>query len=146
MNQWSRLASLALMIAAVGHFVIVDLSVWILEASYVRVLPDSFLSQMKSAVIDWGLQGKNNVLYIFSGFSLWVVVSVFTIGLYNLFIFSQLPPGHKLRLQSLILGVSASVIFLVLAIVCFIYPPIVGATLAVVFFGLGIKKERVLRQ
>ena len=146
MNRWSWLASCTVMVAAVGHLVIVDLSVWILEASYVHLLPDSFLSQMKSAVIDWGLLGKNNVLNIFAGFSLWVPVSLFIIGLYNLFIFRHLPPGNRLRLQSLILGVSASAIFLVLSIVCLIYPPIIGSVLALVLFGLGIRKEKVLRQ
>lgn len=144
MNPWARLASYALIAAAIGHFIIVDLSLWILEASYVHVLPDSFLTHMKSAVFDWGLLGKNNVLNIFAGFSLWVPISLSLIGVHNLFIFRQLPPGHKLRLQSMILGLLASFIFLVLAIVCFIYPAIIGAAAASGLFGLGIRKEKAL--
>lgn len=144
MNQWARLASYALIAAAIGHFVIVDLSLWILEANYVHVFPDSFLSHMKSAVFNWGALGKNNVLNVFAGFSLWVPISLSLIGVHNLFIFRQLPPGHKVRLHSMILGLLASFIFLLLAIVCFIYPAVVGAATAGGLFGLGIRKEKAL--
>jgi len=55
MNRWFWLGSLTLMIGGVAHFVVVDLSVMILEADYVHWLPVSLLSQLKSTVIDWGL-------------------------------------------------------------------------------------------
>lgn len=144
MNQWSRIASYTLILGAIGHFLIVDLPLMILESSSVRWVPYSLVSQLKATVIDWGLLGRNHAFHIFEGFSIWVVVSLIMIGLYNLSVFRHLPPGHTLRLQSLVLGLSVSVIFLIVAIVCFIHPPVIGGALAVAFFGLGIRKERTL--
>ena len=144
MNRWSSLGSLTLILGAIGHFVIVDLSVWILEANYVHWLPESLLGRMKSTVIDFGVFGKQTFFYAFAGFSLWVVLSLFIIGLYNLLIFRALPLGHKLRLQSLILGLLTSLTFLIVAIICFIYPATIGGLLAVLCFSLAIQKERAL--
>jgi hypothetical protein len=141
-NQWSLLGSITLILGGVGHFIIVDLSLWILPADYVRLYPDSLLSQMKGSILHFDWLGQNNLLYVFAGFSLWVVISLISIGLYTMLIFRHIPAGHKLRIHSLILCLVVSSIFLVVSVICFIYPPVVGGVLAIVFFGLAIKKER----
>ncbi|MCK6544205.1 hypothetical protein L6Q79_16170 [bacterium] len=145
MNQWSSLASVTLIVGAIGHFVIVDISLWILETEYIRWIPESLLSQMKTTVLDFGLLGQTTFFKAFSGFSLWVVFSLISIGLYNWFIFKYLPFGHILRLRSLIIGLVTSTIFLIVAIICFIYPAMIGGALGVFFFILGIKEEKELR-
>ncbi|MBI4427535.1 MAG: hypothetical protein HY562_00270 [Ignavibacteriales bacterium] len=145
MNRWSQLGSVILILGALGHFLIVDVSVWILEASYVRWLPDSLMSTMNSTIIDWGILGRNNLLYIFAGFSLWLVISLPFLAAYNIIIFRELPPGHKLRHYSSVLSLSLSAIFLVVASVCYIYPAALGGALATIFFAFGVRKEMLLR-
>jgi hypothetical protein len=140
-NQWAFFGSLILMLIPIGHFVIADLSIFVLEADYIRWVPASQLEKMKTTVIDFGWLGKNKVLHIFSGFSLWLAFSLFVIGLYNLLIFIHLPHGHMLRRQSLIVCTLVSFILLVLSIVCFIYPPIVGSSIALLSFVLAVIKE-----
>jgi hypothetical protein len=141
-NRWALYGSLTLILGGIGHLFIVDLAVLILKTDYVRVIPGSFLSQMKGSVFNFNWLGKNNVLNIFAGCSLWVVFSLILIGLHTMLIFRHIPAGHKLRIQSLILCLVLSLIFLVISVICFIYPPVVGSILAIVFFGLAIKKER----
>ena len=138
------MASVTLLAGAIGHFLVVDLSLWILEAKYVRWIPESVLPQMRATVITWGLLGQATFFNAFAGFSLWVGISLATIGVYNWLIFRLLPPGHELRMKSLFVGVSASAIFFVVAALCFIYPAAVGGLLAVAFFILAIKKERTM--
>lgn len=145
MNRWPLIGSAILIIGAIEHFVIVDLSLWILEAHYITWFPESLLNPMKSTDVNWGFLGETNFFSAFTGFSLWVVFSLLMIGLYNLTIFMELPAGHKLRFHSLILGLTTSVIFLAVAAVCFIYPAAVGGALAVLLFVTGIYKEKRLK-
>jgi|GEM_PF-2802579 len=142
MNRWALLGSLTLLLGALGHLLIVDLSLILFKADFVRQNPEAFTDQMSFALVDWGWMGNNKMLNIFSGFSLWVPISLTVIALYNLVIFRHLPPGHPLRRISLVLGLITSIVFLVIAILCFMYPPVLGGILAVLFFALGIKKEK----
>lgn len=144
MNVWARLGSIALMAGAVGHFLIVDVSFWIGQAAYVSTRPEGVLDFARNAVVDWGLLGSTGFLHAFAGFSVWMVVSLIIIALYNLLLFRELPPGHLLRSRSLTLGLIGSVLFLGIASFCFIYPAVIGAGLAVTCFILAIRKERAL--
>lgn len=146
MNRWPLFGSLVLLLGSLGHLLIVDLSVWVFEAEYVEWVPYTLLPAMKTTTIDWGIMGENNLLNIFSGFSLWMVFSLFAIALYNALVFRYLPPAHPLRLATLKLSLVISSIFLIFSMVCFIYPPVVGAVLACAFFIVGIRKENSLAQ
>ncbi|MFI5204410.1 MAG: hypothetical protein ACHQF2_07925 [Flavobacteriales bacterium] len=141
MNKWPLLGSLMLVLGAIGHFIIVDLSLWICEAGYVHWFPHSLLPEMKSTVVKWEMLGSNTLLNIFSGFSLWMVFSLFMLALYNFFIFRLLERGHILRRITLLMSLVLSFVFFVFSVICFIYPPVIGAALAAIFFTLGIKKE-----
>lgn len=141
MNKWSQFASYTLIAGAIGHFFIVDLAALHIGANFVKVTPENLLGEMKEAEINFGPFGNNIAFKILSGFSFWMVVSLIVIAIYNLFIFRHLPVGHKLRFHSLVLGMITSVIFLTLASLCFIYPAAIGGALAVLFFGIAMKKE-----
>jgi hypothetical protein len=130
-----------LMLGGIGHFIVVDLSALMMEAGYVHWQPSSLINELKATTVDWGVLGNSNAYLIFSGFSIWVTLSMIILGAYNLLIFSQLPPGHKLRKLSLRMCLVVSFVFLVLAGICFIYAPVIGAALAVLLFGMAVRKE-----
>src|SRR5687768_12447998 len=142
-NIWATLGTLTLILGGIGHFLIVDLSFMLLQVRYVSVLPESLLADMRGGMVDWGLLGKNNPFFIMSGFSLWMVFSMIMLALYNIIIFRNLPQGHLLRRQALVLSMCVSVIFLVMSSICFIYPPTLGGVLAVLFFSLAIRMEKL---
>ncbi len=144
MNPWALRGSYMLILGGIGHFAIVDMPLMIFEASFIRWIPSSLVGPMKETVVDWGILGSNYAFAIFEGFSLWVVISLFMIALYNSSIFLYVEAGHRLRLISLRLGLSASVLFLIVAVLCFIYPPVVGGVFAVVFFVFALRKEKLL--
>jgi hypothetical protein len=141
MNKWSTCGSLVLMLGGLGHFVIVDLSALQLQAAYVQWSPASPIAQLKQTVVDWGWLGSSNAFLIFSGFSVWITLSMILLGTYNLVIFRHLPRGHRLRKLSLKICLIVAVIFLTLASICFIYAPVAGAAIAVLLFGMAIRKE-----
>src|SRR5690349_17586518 len=100
-NRWSALGSIVLIAGGIGHFIIVDLFVTILNASYLHTVPNDLMEQLKQTEIDWGYLGKSDAYRMMTGFSLWSVAGCFIVGSYNWIIFSNLPPGHALRIKSL---------------------------------------------
>ena len=145
MNKWAFLGSLTFIAGAIGHFIIVDLSVWILEAGYVHWFPTSMLEQMRATTVNWGAWGQQNFMRIFSGFSLWLVPSLIAIAISNMLVFKHVAPGHPLRRKILILNLGISVTFLLISSLCFIYPPVIGGILAVLFFTIALIKEKKIK-
>jgi hypothetical protein len=131
-----------LMLGGIGHFIIVDLSALMFRAGYVHWTPASPIDQLKNTTADWGALGSSNAFLIFSGFSIWITISMIILGTYNILIFSQLKAGHPLRMFSLKLCLIVSFVFLILAGICFIYAPVIGAALAILLFVTAIRKEK----
>ena len=140
-NKWALAGAVVLIIGGLGHFVIVDLCAMFLEAGFVNWMPASLINQMKETTIDFAALGNNNAFRIFSGFSLWMAVSLPSIGVSNILILKNLPIGHKLRKQFLVLSLIVSVFFLALAATSFIYPSAIGGIFAVLFFSLAYRQE-----
>ncbi len=140
-NLWCLLGSVSFFVGATGHFVVVDISWWMTGADYVKLNPADMLSQLANYEVNWGFLGKQRVLSITSGFSLWMVVSLFTIGIYNLMIFRSTAASHSLRKMAMLISSATSLLFLVLALNCMIWPAQAGGILATIFFALAFYKE-----
>ncbi len=141
-NTWATLASLTLIVGGIGHFILIDLCTIIFETSIANWFPSPILNELKKTTLDIGVLGNNNAFRIFSGFSLWMAFSLVLFGIFNLLIFRQIEPGHKLRVHALALNLFISIVFLVLASSSFIWPAAVGGAAAVVFFALALRKEK----
>lgn len=128
-----RLGALTLLIGGLGHFLLVDLGTFWLRSSVSSWSPAPIaLPALDHSTLDFGVLGSTPGIRAVEGFSLWVAVSLSLFGALFLVVAAQ--PTLALRTFTRF-GVLLSICFGVIAAVCFIWPPPVGAALALLFFA-----------
>lgn len=142
-NYPALLATLTLIVGGISHFIVVDMAVLHLRASFITWDPVSLIDQLHATTIDMAAIGSNNAYRIVAGMSLWMTLSLVFIGVYNLIVLTTLPAGHRLRRSVLILSLVVAISFFAIATACFIYAAALGGLLAAVLFGAGVRKEYV---
>lgn len=130
------------MLGATGHLVVVDMGLMNGMMGFTSQ-PESLINRMHNTEVDFGLFGSNNAWRIFEGFSLWLAISLFFVAAYNFLIFRSVEKGHRLRIATIQLSFLLSLIFLALAATCFIIPAAIGGVLAVLFFGVAMREEKI---
>lgn len=144
-NTWGILGTITLFLGGLGHFIVVDLSAIYLETKYVHWNPHPLIGVLKTTAVTFDLFGGNNAFYIFSGFSIWVTISLILFGFFNVIILRNLRPGEALRQKFMYMNLVVAVAFSAVAVICYIPAAALGGIIAVLCFGMASLNERRLR-
>jgi hypothetical protein len=144
MNKFALFGCITLILGGLGHLIIVDVAALQFEFAFVKWLPVSPLEQLTRTTIDFEPLGATNAFRAFSGFSVWVALSLMFIGAQGLFIYKFAEKGHLLRTLTWSTYFLVSIVFTCIAMTCFIWPAAVAGALACILFSLAVIKERKL--
>lgn len=148
MTTDQRLASAAawvLVLWGIGHIVVVDVLPLAFDLYLYDVDPAS-LEQMRQTALRFPFMGETTVYLAFYGLSVWLGASLIVFGVLNLII-ARSDQERVLRRVVYVLDIALSVVFLVIAAICFFVIPVLGAILAVLLFSsalatsVGIRTE-----
>lgn len=144
MNKYAFFGCITLILGGLGHLVLVDICAMQFDTSIVSWLPDSPKEDLQRTTIDFEPLGATNAFRAFSGFSVWVALSLLFIGGQGLLVYKFSEPKSMLRTITWSMLFLISVVFCCIAISCFIWPAAFGGVLACILFSLAIRKERKL--
>ena len=139
-NKAALLGTILCFCVVLGHLSIIDIPVSLLDRMDITPSRD-FISQMQQHTVDFGWMGENTVYRLFAGFSLFIPILFLILGLYNWMLFKSLSFQNPLRLFSIKLSFFMFLVMQIMADIFFIYPPMVGGVLGIIFWGLAWRKE-----
>ena len=143
-NKPALYGSIALIIGAVGHLIMVDISALQYPMDYVTWSPESPLEKLDQTTIQFGPFGKTSAFLAFAGFSVWLPLSLLFVAAHNLLVFRFVPVGNPMRVYLMSLNFIMCIVFFSLASACFIWPAAVAGGLAAALFAWAWKVERTL--
>lgn len=143
-NKPALFGSLALVLGAIGHLIVVDLCALQYPADFVTWTPESPLAQLDQTTLQFGPFGKTNAFLAFAGFSVWLPLSLIFIAAHNLLVFRFVPIGNVMRVYLMSLNFIMCVVFFSLASACFIWPAAVAGGVAALCFAWAWRVERTL--
>lgn len=144
-NKPALYGSLALILGAIGHLIIVDLCALQYPSNFVTWTPSSPLATLDETTLQFGPFGKTNAFLAFAGFSVWLPLSLIFIAAHNLLVFRFVPMGNIMRKYLLSLNFVMCVVFFSLASISFIYPAAIAGAIAAICFALAIRTEKRLK-
>ena len=145
MNKFALFGCITLILGGIGHLVLVDIAALQFGLSCVKWLPSSPLDLLSRTTIDFEPLGATNAFRAFSGFSVWVALSLMFIGAQGLFVY-KFAISKFLRLLTWCTNFLISIVFFCIAFTCFIYPAAIGGLLATILFALAVYKERAVKE
>lgn len=144
MNRFAFFGCLTLILGGLGHLIIVDVGALQFELDFVKWLPSSPLEQLTRTTIDFEPFGATNAFRAFSGFSVWVALSLMFMGAQGMFVYKFAEKGNLLRTLTWSTSFLISIVFTSIAITCFIWLAALAGVLSCVLFSLAIRRERKL--
>lgn len=143
-NKFALYGCITLILGGLAHLVLVDICAMQFDTSFATWLPDSPKDVLQRTTIDFEPLGATNAFRAFSGFSVWVALSLLFIGAQGLFVNKFSDKGNILRTLTWSTYFLISIIFACIAVTCFIWPAAVGGIVACILFSLAVLKERKL--
>lgn len=117
----------------VGHFVLIDALTLHGRTRVAELVPHTdLLVTMQKTTLAFGPLGSTTVFLATAGFSIWVALSLAFLGLAYLLLSRQ---DAVTLLPFTRLGIVVSVTFCLVAVTCFIVPPMIGAVAATALFA-----------
>ena len=128
-------------VGGIGHLALIDVLTLHGRTAVAKLAPHAdVLTTMDATTLSFGALGSTTVFRAAAGFSLWVALSLVLLGVAYLLLGRQ--QGVALR-PFTVLGVIVSAAFGVVAALCFIFPPTLGAVLATALFVASwVRNER----
>ena len=103
---------------------------------YVYEVDPATLEQMRRTVLRIPFNGETTVYLAFYGLSIWLGVSLISIGVLNL-IFAGSDRERSSRRSIYAVDIALVTAFLAIAAICFFVIPVIGATLALLLYSLA---------
>lgn len=144
-NKPALFGSIALIVGAIGHLIMIDISALQYPADYVTWTPENPLGTLQQTTIQFGPFGETNAFRAFAGFSVWLPLSLIFIAAHNLLVFRFVPVGNIMRLYLMSLNFIMCVVFFSIASACFIFPAAVAGGIGAICFALAWRIERKLK-
>ena len=134
-QRFASAAAWVLILWGVGHNVIVDILPLVFGVYLYEVDPAS-LEQMRSTVLRFPFAGETTVYLAFYGLSIWLGVSLISVGVLNL-IFARSNRERTSRRTVYAVDIALVTAFLAIAAICFFVIPVIGAMLALLLYSLA---------
>ena len=131
-RRFATAAAWTLILLGSGHIVFIDI-LPLLFGVYLYEMDPATLEQMRAALIRFPFKGQTTVYLAFYGFSIWLGLSLISIGGLNL-IFARSDRDRSLRRAFYLIDIILAGAFLTIAAICFFVIPVVGATIALLLF------------
>ena len=138
MSTDQRLASVAawvLILWGVGHIVTIDILPLVFGVQLYEVDPATF-EQMRRTVLRFPFGGETTMYLAFYGLSIWLGVSLTSVGILNL-IFARSDRERSSRRAVYAIDIFLVTAFLAIAAICFFVIPVIGATLALLLYSMA---------
>ena len=134
-----RAGAIVWIVGGLGHLTLIDVLTLHGRTGVAKLAPHAdVLGTMEATTLSFGALGSTTVFRAAAGFSLWVALSLVFLGAAYLLLSRE--RGVALR-PFIILGVIVSAVFGVLAALCFIIPPTLGAMLATALFVASVVRN-----
>jgi hypothetical protein len=128
-----RAGSATWIAGGVGHFILVDALTLHGRTRVSEFVPRAdVLDVMEKTTLTFGYLGSTTVFLATTGFSVWVALSLVSLGITYLLLSWQ--AGAVLR-PFIDTGLGISMVFTAVAAMCFIYPAALGGALATTLFA-----------
>ena len=134
-QRFASVASWVLILLGVGHIVLIDVLPLVFGV-YVYEVDPATLEQMRRTVLRIPFNGETTVYLAFYGLSIWLGVSLISIGVLNL-IFAGSDRERSSRRAIYAVDIALVTAFLAIAAICFFVIPVIGATLALLLYSLA---------
>ncbi len=134
-QRFASVAAWVLILWGVGHNVIIDILPLVFGVYLYEVDPAT-LDQMRSTVLRFPFTGETTMYFAFYGLSIWLGVSLISVGVLNL-ILARSDRERTSRRAVYAVDIALVTAFLAIAVICFFVIPVIGATLALLLFLLA---------
>jgi hypothetical protein len=134
-RRFATAAAWTLILWGSGHIVLIDI-LPLVFGIYLYEMDPATLEQMRAALIRFPFKGETTVYLTFYGFSIWLGLSLISIGALNL-IFARSDQERSLRRAFYVIDIFLAGAFLAIAAICFFVIPVVGAAVALLLFVLA---------
>ncbi len=140
-ERFAALASWVLLIWGAGHLIVIDLLPLVFGV-YLYEIDPTVLQFMRDATLRFSFLGQIDLLFGFYGLSLWLGISLLSLGAINLLLANSDQVGPVVRRCIYLVDLFATAMFLSIAVVCFFALPVLGGALALVLFSLAFRASR----
>lgn len=144
MNKFAVFGCLTLILGGFGHLILIDMCSLQFKCGIANWLPESPLENLQRTTLDLEPLGATNAFRAFSGFSVWLALSLLFMGAQGLFVYKFAENAKLLRTITWSTYFLISIVFTFIAMTCFIWPAAVGGVIASILFSLAILRERKL--
>ena len=134
-QRFASVAAWVLILWGIGHNVAIDILPLVFGVYLYEVDP-TILEQMRQTVLRFPFTGETTVYFAFYGLSIWLGVSLISIGVLNL-IFAGSDREQTSRRAVYAVDIALVAAFLAIAAICFFVIPVIAATLALLLFSLA---------
>ncbi|MCZ6807923.1 MAG: hypothetical protein O7F08_13280 [Deltaproteobacteria bacterium] len=131
-KRFASAAAWVLILWGIGHNVVIDILPLVFGVYLYEVDPAT-LEQMRDTVVRFPFMGETNMYFAFYGLSIWLGVSLISVGVLNL-LFARSEPGRAFRRAVYAVDIALAMAFLAIAVICFFVIPVIGATLALLLY------------
>ncbi len=131
-QRFASVAAWVLILCGVGHNVTFDI-LSLVFGVYLYEVDPATLEQMRSTVLRFPFTGENTMYFAFYGLSIWLGVSLISVGVLNL-ILARSDRERTSRRAVYAVDIALVTAFLAIAVICFFVIPVIGATLALLLF------------
>ncbi len=135
-QRFASVAAWVLVVWGVGHNVTIDILPLVFGVYLYEVDPAT-LEQMRSTVLRFPFTGETTMYFAFYGLSIWLGVSLISVGVLNL-IFARSDQERTSRRAVYAVDIALVTAFLAIAAICFFVIPVIGATLALLLYSLAL--------
>jgi hypothetical protein len=134
-QRFASVAAWVLILWGVGHNVTIDILPLVFGV-YVYEVDPATLEQMRRTVLRIPFNGETTVYLAFYGLSIWLGLSLTSVGVLNL-IFAGSDRERSSRRAIYAVDIALVTAFLAIAAICFFVIPVIGATLALLLYSLA---------
>ena len=138
-DQLCRAGAWVFILWGLGHAVFIDLLPLALDVHLFDIHDrDRVLPIMRETEVRFPVPGRTNLYLAFWGFSIWLGLSLVTLGVLNLLLL-RIREVAKSTLRGIyVVDLAAAIGFLVIAAICFFSIPVLGGVLATALFSAAL--------
>ncbi len=138
-QQLGRTGAWVFILWGIGHAVFIDVLPLAFDTFFFEIHDrDRVLPIMRETEVSFPVPGRTDMYLAFWGFSIWLSLSLVTLGVLNLLVLRIREVSASSLRGIYAVDLAAAIGFLVIATICFFSIPLLGGVLAVAMFGAAL--------